>query len=368
MVTFLTYFTKLHNLKMPINSYYLPRTVFVFLFGLAIYLKVPDQFKNPQFWAEDGTIFFMEAQAHGIKSIILPYAGYLHLTPRLVALFADFFPIIFAPAIYFYMSILILIIVAWNFLSTYDGQGFKFLLVGSMVVVPINGEVFNSLTNLQWLLAPFLILLCIFDSKVNNKEKTITYISLALISLSGPFCIFFTPFILLFYKLNKRLQKNWIPISILVLCSLIQGIFLINSNRLEHNYPPFWLFKDLVLNNFLGKILISPWPASQSKIILPIVSCIFIFWLCVCLIQLTREKIVIGTSLLSLVFILVYLGLQACNSNPGISPFTSGQRYFFLPTLFLIWLIGYLIMQQIKLRLFGIFWLLFISLSAVNSF
>ena len=46
-----------------------------------------DALTNPQFWAEDATIFFKTAfEQPTLASLLAPYAGYLHLVPRCVAL------------------------------------------------------------------------------------------------------------------------------------------------------------------------------------------------------------------------------------------------------------------------------------------
>lgn len=40
-------------------------------------------------WAEDGSIFINQAHTLGLAALWQPYAGYLHLYPRLVALLAN---------------------------------------------------------------------------------------------------------------------------------------------------------------------------------------------------------------------------------------------------------------------------------------
>src|SRR5258705_12552214 len=63
------------------------------LIFLLLVLRRPDAVTNPQFWAEDGVIFFFGQIAHtGLGALVVPYAGYLHIVPRLVAAFAALFP------------------------------------------------------------------------------------------------------------------------------------------------------------------------------------------------------------------------------------------------------------------------------------
>ncbi len=48
-------------------------------------LRDTDAFLRPDFWAEDGRAFFRGWNMFGWSSFIEPYAGYLHLIPRIVA-------------------------------------------------------------------------------------------------------------------------------------------------------------------------------------------------------------------------------------------------------------------------------------------
>jgi len=60
-----------------------------------------DQILNPQLWAEDGVIFLQEQLSLGFSAIFTPYAGYLHLLPRLNAFIMDkFIDIQYVPAGY----------------------------------------------------------------------------------------------------------------------------------------------------------------------------------------------------------------------------------------------------------------------------
>ena len=60
--------------------------VHIILFTLAFIVIIsrrPDAILNPQFWAEDGSVFYAQAYNKGIiNSLFLPYAGYLHAVPR----------------------------------------------------------------------------------------------------------------------------------------------------------------------------------------------------------------------------------------------------------------------------------------------
>lgn len=72
-----------------------PRTVLV-VFGvvcaLTAWLRLP-AIARDTFWAEDGHLFVEAAVNGGAQSLFLPYAGYLHTVPRLVALAVVVLPV-----------------------------------------------------------------------------------------------------------------------------------------------------------------------------------------------------------------------------------------------------------------------------------
>jgi hypothetical protein len=69
------------------------------LFAL-LCLRRPDALGNPQFWAEDGVVFYaMQMVQPGIGNFFATYKAYLHLVPRLTMGVTALFPAAYAPAI-----------------------------------------------------------------------------------------------------------------------------------------------------------------------------------------------------------------------------------------------------------------------------
>src|ERR1019366_3849487 len=73
--------------------------------------RAPDAFLTPQFWAEDGSLLWLDAYRDGVHAIFKPYAGYLILAPRLIAQIASWFNPAAAPSIYLYAAVLL---TAWS--------------------------------------------------------------------------------------------------------------------------------------------------------------------------------------------------------------------------------------------------------------
>src|SRR5688572_304731 len=61
----------------------------VVLTAALLALRKPWALHTPQLWAEDGSIFLTQDEQMGIRAWWLPYNGYLHLLPRLIAWIAS---------------------------------------------------------------------------------------------------------------------------------------------------------------------------------------------------------------------------------------------------------------------------------------
>jgi hypothetical protein len=342
--------------------------IILFIFAVAVFYKSPDQFINPQFWAEDGVVFFMGSLQQGFQSILTPYAGYYHLIPRLVAYMATFFPIVAAPAIYLYSSYLILLVIAWSYHQLLNNNRSRYFLVGSTILVPINGELFLNLTNLQWLIAPFILVVFFSSPPSGAFSRVLLSIALLLVCLTGPFSIFFAPFIVATFFLQKITIYRFVNLGILGICSVVQAFSLIKSQRLDKSLPSLDSFRDLVFNNYFSSIFLGKSLAATSHAMSYVVGIVFLIWIIACIVQLKKKDILVATCLFVLSFALLYLGLQAANNNPSISPFTVGQRYFYIPALLLIWLIGLLIFKIPRMSSIGIVWIGLIAFSAIGSY
>lgn len=156
--------------------------VAVFLLLGLISIRAPD-IVPARFWGEDLNIFLADALSGGLETILKPYAGYLHLMPRLAAWLAAATSLAWAPWIYLTM---VLILTVWSASVLFRTMGGGIagvaastsLLLGSGWVEPI-----GSMTNVQWLMAPALLTLALNSSALTKREGA----AFAVISgLTGP--------------------------------------------------------------------------------------------------------------------------------------------------------------------------------------
>jgi len=217
---------------------------FYLLIGLIAFAvlvsRQPDRLLNAQFWAEDGTIFYANAYNLGfLKSLLLPYAGYLSIGQRLIASFLQLFPLLWAPLIsnLIALSVQILpviLIVSSRFAHLIPSLSIRALLAFLYLAVPNATEIHGSMANSQWYLA--LLACMVFVAKPSKELAWCAFdIGILLLSaLSGPFSILLLPIALIYWRI-RRDRWQIVLISGLAVGALAQGItILLNASTARH--------------------------------------------------------------------------------------------------------------------------------------
>lgn len=298
---------------------------------------------NPQFWAEDGTVFFLGQYEFGVSALFKDYAGYLHLVPRVIALFADsFFPYSLIPTVYNYSSLLVTLFVVLSIFSPRFELNNKPLAALAIVLIPHYGnEIFLNITNLQWILSILLIVVLLKRNPASKYGSlTLQYlldISIIIIcGLTGPFIVFLLP--LFGYKYFQVKKKYNLLIAVIVsIITLIQLSF-ITSNAASSPKINFSLetYSQIIGHKFWGSFLLGHKIAyNQNHYVL---SCMYLvvifllFWLAY------RQKNIYIFFFLSINFIFILATFYKFISNPEILTIPSnGPRYFYIPYLMLTW-------------------------------
>lgn len=189
------------------NSLSIRLAVVILLISVFI-LRVPDLLVRPQFWAEDGSIFFREAYCFGPNSLFNPYQGYYHLVPRLTALLSSYFNQLYAPAIYCGTALFSTAIVLYLVLSPRLLLPYKPLLALLIVIIPTGYEVYGNITNIQWYLAIGLLIIFLMKPSESQSCLILETVFVLLSGLTGPFILLLIP------GLALMLWPNWsIPLA-----------------------------------------------------------------------------------------------------------------------------------------------------------
>ncbi len=313
--------------------------------AVLLFCRKPDTFLNPQFWAEDGTVFFKDYICYGgFKSITIPHAGYLHLVPRLIACIASLFPLSMMPTIYNYSAFAAMLLVGGAIFSSRCSIPFKPLLALSMILVPHYGEVFMNITNIQWYLCFLPLILLSEEPPVKFYQYLSDYLIIIFCGLTGPLMLFLLPLFIAKCFTRKSLHNYGILLTVL-LCASIQGWYIFNTTNISEmggslgqicsdintwaNLLGVRLFGQLFLEN---KIL---------AMINPIILAVFAMMMPIVLIWLASSR-----KQLYLVGLFLFFGIAIALSTLykfGPSPeivayaFTNGERYFYIPYVMVMW-------------------------------
>jgi len=218
---------------------------------------------NPQFWAEDGVIYFQSAWNEGFSSMLKPYAGYYCTISRLIALLASWGPVEYGPLIFalpsFILQALPLYLIFSDRTNTiFPKESLRFAFGFIYVASPGQFETFITATNLQWYLPVYIILL-MFAEKPRNVVAQITeYIYLIICCISGPYVVFLFPLYAGLLILRK-VELNWTIGGIMLLCFVIQITSLQShgsSSYLDALRTMDW---DRFTNFFSSKMVLNSW-------------------------------------------------------------------------------------------------------------
>lgn len=160
---------------------------------LILFMRRPESFSRPQFFAEDGPIFYMGAHHDPWGSILVPYAGYLHVAGRLVASACSGLDPRWVPAAYFLASIAAVAALCLSLFSRRVGLPLPAAMALGVVLVPHTGEVFDNLTNLQWIMALGLVVLLAAGDPATAAQWSCDLAFALVASLSGVFSVLFAP-------------------------------------------------------------------------------------------------------------------------------------------------------------------------------
>jgi hypothetical protein len=175
-----------------------PRTRAGLAFLLAIviiWFRAPDRLANGFLWAEDANVFIAQAHQFGKHSILLDYNGYLHLIPRLIALAQyKLMPIGTAPYFFIVVCLLLMATSSAYIASTIRLSSVALLIGLAPVLSPQGGEVLLSITNLQWMIFPVLLVL-LWECLFAPPERWVALRALVTVALTltGPFGVLVAP-------------------------------------------------------------------------------------------------------------------------------------------------------------------------------
>jgi len=202
-------------------------------FGVVLFARCPAMILHPEFWAEDGVIWYADAYTSGWHSLFFPQNGYLQTISRLVALVAQGFPLRWAPALFVAAALLIQMLTATFVVSTrmstaWPSTGGRVLFAFVYAALPNSFETYLNLTNAQWHFAILAFLVLVSRPAKSRLGTAWDLAVLALSGLTGPFCMFLLPIAV--WRLHEDPSAALLKRAMVVTIACgIQGSFLITT-------------------------------------------------------------------------------------------------------------------------------------------
>jgi hypothetical protein len=230
--------------------------VIIFVFWLKAFKVV----SNPQFWAEDGVVFFKDAFEMGLGSIFHVQAGYYVVLIRIIAWISTLFVLKHAPLICALGSLLLQLMPLYLILSKRLSHVFphpvtRMIFALVYIAGPGSYEIFGVVTNVQWYLPVWTILLFFATPSEHKYVRVIEYILLVLINLTGPFVIFLFPLYLLLSAM-KALKVDYVVIAILLVTFSLQAYSVFTTPQVSSVIDVWLLLKyyssKVILNGLIG--------------------------------------------------------------------------------------------------------------------
>lgn len=185
---------------------------------MILLLREPKCITHPEFWAEDGTMFFRQQLLYGARAILFTAGGYLDAVARILAWIAAAFPVAWAPLLYAMESILVAGVCCWVFaLDDFRPLLRSDALRAVLCVLAASGfpsqELIGNLTNVQWFFSLAAVPLILAPPECRTAVRRVLFTVLGLfIALSAPLTIILLPLIAL--RAARTRKMEWFGLAI----------------------------------------------------------------------------------------------------------------------------------------------------------
>jgi hypothetical protein len=351
---------------------------------VVIVLRRPDCVVHPQFYAEDGQVWFAEANNLGWwQALLHTRAGYFQTFPRLGAALAQVFPFVAAPLVLnlaaVCMQALPVVLLLSAVGAVWGSLRFRAALAATYLALPNTTEVHAVLTNSLWFLALSAFLVIVRSASHSELRHSLAArigeaALLLLCGLTGPFCIFLLPIALVVAWTRRKSGDRWVWIApaILAVCSLIQacGLLLLEPSGRAHKAlgaTPVKLLQILGDRVWLSAILGSrELPIAPGPLLGILIVCAAAAGIVLTICWARKSDLVMRLFLAftatvfvaSLLFPLI--GSDAPASAWTILAGVAGSRYWFYPTLAFAWMLVWganrheVLLRRVSISLLGL--------------
>ena len=328
----------------------------------------PDALVRPQFFVEDGTVFFAQDYTLGVHALYKPYAGYLHLVPRLVAWMSSVCPLEYRPTAYVWSCAAVLVGLSVLATSHRTDLPSRPAFALAPLLVPVGGFLYFHLTNIQWFLALAQLLMLVRRPPASIRGTLLDGTLLLLTGLTGPFCLVtLTLWPLRLLRYGRR-RHEWLCLATLAMCAAVQLYFL-RAGQPPQSQGGFSHITWAFLSKHAATMLLGmQWPKHLGSFswapaaLLGVSLLLFLFGTPKPQRYQLLQIALFGATLFALVLFRIH------PEAGGANAFTSGSRYFLLPYVCASWCALLALGGRQPIRIWASGFVLMLLLSAATHF
>lgn len=314
--------------------------------GVILFIRKADAFENPQFWAEDAFLF-NSARQDGFASLLKTHShGQVFLAQRAIAYFGRFLPAAYTPHYYNLGALAVTLLVA-AYIARARIDGLNRYVRALMAIVPVavygTGEVYMTLVNIHWILAPLLLVIAMERDPQTRWGRLLLLLTVIVLGLTGPFIVFLWP--LFFWRAwIRRTPFSRALFAVIVPC-VVQQLFTIRATR-TGTIPtaantagtitltnPHW--SSFIGRNYVGNLFLGPLVEWLDVAPIVYVALLLLVYGAIGLYALRRRDFEVAVCLVASLATLV-VGAYIHRYTPR-SVDLPGHRYYFVPQICIGW-------------------------------
>jgi hypothetical protein len=328
--------------------------VAIFIAALfAIFTRLPGALLHPQFFAEDGWVWYEQAyNLHWLRSLGIAQAGYMQTLPRLVAGVALLFPLQWAPLIMNIAGALVQALPVPALLSRrctpWGPMPVRILMAALYIAIPDAPEIHVVLTNAMWHLALLQALLAFSLPPESWRGRISDIILFGIGGISGPFCILLLPVVLAYWWFRRQ-RWTLVVLALMLAGSLIQVLSILQT--VKRPGAPLGVTAARLLRIIAGSIFIDSIVGTGGpNLRIPLLLVAAVAGLAI-LLWGWRSAPLAGRLFIVFAIVVLVAELRDPLLLPGNTPRwevlanAMGIRYWFLPSLMFLWCAAWCVSQ-----------------------
>ena len=306
-----------------------------------LFARRPEMFLHPQLWAEDGPIFFLQADTYGLGALQTPYGGYHLLLLRLIAAAAAPLDALWIPTAYLIASLATVFALGAAIFSPRIDLPRRAACFVAIALLPHTGEVFGNLANLQWLSALGLVWLLLARDAATPRQSASDALLAVVVGLTGIFSILLTP--LFVWRAWRRKSRSSALLAVLVaLIASVQAWTVLHSPATPAGIEDFTVGSAAWFTGYrlTASLFLPPaWAEHLPRAALIALGLAAIGALLVCALApgSRREfRLLIVACLVAVIMATIFRARYQLGAFAGLH---NGDRYLFIPKLLTVWLL-----------------------------